>query len=90
MSQRNLAYVVKEDGTLIVGKNNQFQGHIDLAGGNPVLAAGEFGVHGGKLKFIDNFSEHYRPSRVGAQTAAENAFKNVGFDVNGKYVGRGF
>ncbi|WP_295946573.1 DUF6531 domain-containing protein [uncultured Xanthomonas sp.] len=90
ISQRNLAYVVKEDGTLIVGRNNQFQGHIDLAGGDPVLAAGELSIHAGRLKYIDNNSGHYRPSGIYAQRAAEDAFRRIGFDVEGKYIERSF
>lgn len=41
MTNRNLAYVVLEDGSIIVGRNNINQGHIDLANGRPVVAAGE-------------------------------------------------
>jgi YD repeat-containing protein len=90
MSRKNLAYVVKEDGTLVVGRNNQFQGHIDLAGGDPVLAAGELRIHQGKIIYIDNYSGHYRPSGIEAQRAAENAFLRIGFDVDGTYVERPF
>lgn len=90
MSQKNLAYVVKQDGTLVVGKNNTSQGHIDLAGGLPVLAAGELRIHGGEIKYLDNYSGHYRPSGVEAQRAAEDAFRQVGFEVDGKYIERSF
>lgn len=90
MSQRRLAYVVTQDGSLVVGRNNINQGHIDLAGGQPVLAAGEFGVHGGQLKFIDNYSGHYRPSGAAAQSAAEQAFRSLGFNVEGLYIERTF
>jgi hypothetical protein len=90
MSQNRLAYVVKEDGTLVVGRNNQYQGHIDLAGGQPVQAAGELGIHAGKIKYIDNFSGHYRPTGLEAQRAAEEAFRKIGFSVEGKYVERSF
>lgn len=90
MNQRNLAYVVLDDGQLVVGKNNMLQGHIDLAGGQPVLAAGEFGVLNGELRFIDNFSGHYRPFGPSAQFQAENAFQRLGFDIRGKYVERSF
>jgi hypothetical protein len=82
------AYVVMEDGRLITGRNNAQQGHIDLARGNPVIAAGEFKVVSGELKFIDNRSGHYQPSGLSAQMAAENAFSSLGFDVEGKYVER--
>lgn len=90
MNQRNLAYVVLEDGQLVVGKNNALQGHIDLAGGRPVLAAGEFRVANGELRFVDNYSGHYRPSGASAQFQAENAFQQLGFDVRGKYAERSF
>jgi hypothetical protein len=90
MSQKNLAYVVKEDGTLVVGRNNQYQGHIDLANGEPVLAAGELRIHAGEIKYIDNNSGHYRPSGIDAQRAAEKAFSDIGFKVEGKYIERPF
>ncbi|KVT75692.1 hypothetical protein WT25_02040 [Burkholderia territorii] len=90
MSQRRLAYVVTQDGSLVVGRNNINQGHIDLAAGQPVLAAGEFGVHAGQLKFIDNFSGHYRPNGIEAQRAAEQAFRSLGFNVDGLYIERTF
>ena len=90
MSQNKLAYVVKTDGTLVVGRNNQYQGHIDLAGGEPVLAAGELAVHAGQIRKIGNYSGHYRPSGPEAQRAAEEAFRRAGFDVEGKYKERKF
>jgi len=80
----------RKDGVLVVGKNNQFQGHIDLAGGQPVRAAGEFSVHGGQIKFLDNASGHYQPSGIEAQRAAEDAFRRIGFNVEGKYIERIF
>jgi filamentous hemagglutinin len=86
----NLAYVVLENGSLVVGKNNVLQGHIDLAGGKPVLAAGELAVHAGQIKLLDNASGHYRPSGIEAQRAAEDAFRRLGFKVDGKYVERSF
>jgi len=90
MSQKNLAYVVKEDGTLIVGRNNKYQGHIDLANGQPVLAAGELRIHAGEIKYIDNYSGHYRPTGIDAQRAAEKVFSNIGFKVEGRYIERSF
>jgi len=82
-------YVVTEDGTLVVGRSRSGeQGHIDLAGGRPVLAAGEVSLFQGRIKFIDNRSGHYQPSGVSAQRAAEEAFRRQGFDVEGKYVER--
>ncbi|TDR47756.1 RHS repeat-associated protein [Tahibacter aquaticus] len=90
ISQKGLAYVVKTDGTLVVGRNNTSQGHIDLAGGEPVLAAGEVSIHAGRIKLLDNSSGHYRPSGPGAQYAAEDAFRRNGFEVEGIYTERAF
>lgn len=69
-------YVVLEDGQLVIGRkfNGVGGGHIDLANGKPVIAAGEVKILSGKVKYIDNTSGHYEPSGRAAQTAAENAF----------------
>jgi len=90
MDQRDLIYVVLKDGTLVTGKNRRWQGHIDLAQGKPVVAAGEFGVYNGKLKFINNASGHYQPHGEAARAAAEAAFRKAGFDVDGKYTEKDF
>ena len=81
-------YVVLEDGQLVIGRkfNGVGGGHIDLANGKPVIAAGEVKILSGKVKYIDNTSGHYEPSGRAAQAAAENAFSQKGFDVTGKYV----
>jgi adhesin HecA-like repeat protein len=81
-------YVVLEDGQLVIGRkfNDVGGGHIDLASGKPVIAAGEVKIVSGKVKYIDNTSGHYEPSGRAAQTAAENAFSQKGFDVAGKYI----
>lgn len=81
-------YVVLEDGQLVIGRkfNDVGGGHIDLANGKPVIAAGEVKVLSGKVKYIDNTSGHYEPSGHAAQAAAENAFSQKGFDVAGKYI----
>jgi hypothetical protein len=79
---------VKEDGALIVGRNNLSQGHIDLAGGTSVRAAGEVRLYGGQIKFIDNASGHYKPNGIEARQAAESAFRNAGFNIEGKYIER--
>ena len=60
-------------------------GHIDLANGKPVVAAGEVKIVSGKVKYIDN-TGHYEPSDRAAQAAAEEAFSKKGFDVGGKYI----
>ncbi len=92
MNQRRLGYVVLDDGRLVVGKNGRAsgQGHVDLAQGQTVLAAGEFRVLNGDLVYIDNWSGHYRSSGASAQFQAENAFQRLGFDVKGKYTERRF
>lgn len=79
------AYVVMADGTLRVGRNNAEQGHIDLAQGEPVRAAGTVQVVYGRIKSLDNDSGHYRPSGPHARDAAEAAFSRIGFDARGIY-----
>jgi hypothetical protein len=88
INQRRLNYVVLEDGTLVVGTRSDLPGggHIDLARGGSVQAAGEFGVVNGELRFIDNASGHYLPRGYNAQRAAEEAFQRLGFDTTGKYI----
>ncbi|MDR3443764.1 hypothetical protein [Dyella sp.] len=87
MTQR-FNYVVTQDGELIIGR--QFGepggGHIDLTGGEAVNAAGEVKFVNGDIKYIDNSSGHYQPFGPNAQSAAEQAFSDLGFDVSGKYV----
>jgi RHS repeat-associated protein len=81
-------YVVMEDGSLRLGRQNKNPGggHIDLAGGDPVVAAGELTVVQGKILHVDNTSGHYMPSGAGAQAEAERAFRRAGFDISGKYI----
>ncbi|MCH8512812.1 MAG: hypothetical protein LAT83_14345, partial [Kiritimatiellae bacterium] len=76
---RKVNYVVREDGSLILGRQSRGVGggHIDLAGGRPVLAAGEVKILNGKVIYIDNSSGHYMPSGSSAQAAAEAAFRNA-------------
>lgn len=95
---RVMNYVVTEDGHLYIGRRNSQQvggGHIDLANGKPVLAAGEVKVVGGKVSYVDNTSGHYMPHGSSARKAALEAFKNAGFGdvtyieyewVNGKKI----
>jgi hypothetical protein len=76
-------YVVKEDGTLVIStrpKRGEW-GHVDLAQGQPVLAAGE-GRYWGGFKMIDNASGHYRPIGDGARNAAIGAFRTAGYNVD--------
>ena len=83
-----LNYVVTKEGNLIVGKRGAVSevGHIDLAEGQPVQAAGEFKIVNGQIKYIDNSSGHYQPSGIVAQRAAADAFGKLGYDIGTKYV----
>lgn len=86
---RKLNYVVLENGSLRLGRIAARQvggGHIDLAGGRNVLAAGEVKIVRGQIVYIDNASGHYLPHGSSAQRAAEGAFQQAGFDAAGKYV----
>ena len=76
---RKWNYIVTNDGKLIVGKGGQFPGggHIDLASGQPVKAAGEVRIVNGQIKYIDNSIGHYLPSGLSAQQIAEKAFLNL-------------
>ena len=88
MPGRTLNYVVTEGGKPIIGRIDRGVGggHIDLANGGPVQAAGEVVIRDGKIKSIDNASGHYEPKGPPAQQAAEGAFKKAGFEVDGKYI----
>ncbi|MCD1573372.1 hypothetical protein, partial [Agromyces mediolanus] len=69
-------YVVDASGQLILG--NRRYGHIDLANGGDVQAAGEFKLLRGEVQWINNASGHYKPTGPGAQAAAEAAFGDSG------------
>ena len=60
---------------------NRRYGHIDLANGGDVLAAGEVRIVNGEVVSINNASGHYRPSGPTAQVAAEDAFASSGLPV---------
>ena len=81
-------YIVLEDGRLVIGRkfNDVGGGHIGLANGKPVIAAGEVKIVNGEVKYIDNTSGHYEPSGSAAQAAAEKAFSQKGLDVGEKYI----
>jgi hypothetical protein len=64
-------YVVRSDGKLFVGR----VGHIDLARGAPVQAAGEVKVVNGQVRMFDNASGHYRPTGPSIEPAARAAFE---------------
>ncbi|MCD9875433.1 hypothetical protein [Streptomyces guryensis] len=80
----NFAYVVLEDHTLVIGKTTD--GHVSLAGGKDVLAAGVARIRSGKIIELNNDSGHYRPYGPYAGQAAEDAFNEAGWDATGKYV----
>ncbi|RKR91895.1 hypothetical protein BDK92_6323 [Micromonospora pisi] len=80
-----LGYVVTRDGNLVVGRLTSTQGHIDLAQGEPVRAAGEFKVYGGEVRGVNNKSGHYRPEGESAQSATEAGFADIGIDISGLY-----
>jgi len=85
---KKVNYVVTESGELLLGRraNELGGGHIDLAGGAPVQAAGEVLFIRGQVRMLDNTSGHYHPSGPQAQAVAETAFQEAGFDVAGKYI----
>ncbi|WP_217235079.1 polymorphic toxin-type HINT domain-containing protein [Streptomyces sp. AC555_RSS877] len=80
----NYAYVVTGDGELIIGKRTA--GHVSLAQGRDVLAAGEFKTKGGQVVYLDNKSGHYQPYGAHAQKAAMDAFNRNGLGSDGKYI----
>ncbi|WP_201304922.1 hypothetical protein [Streptomyces sp. GS7] len=80
----NYLYAVLEDGELVIGKRTS--GHVNLARGGPVLAAGEFKTKGGEVVSLDNKSGHYRPYGSHAERAAVSAFNRNGLKADGKYV----
>jgi hypothetical protein len=80
----NYAYVVTGDGELVIGKRTA--GHVSLAQGRDVLAAGEFKTKGGQVVYLDNKSGHYQPYGANAQKAAVDAFDRNGLGAGGKYI----
>lgn len=80
-------YVVTESGELILGRSGTTKpnGHIDLAQGKDVLAAGEARFANGKLISLDNNSGHYKPSGSSAALEALTAFKNQGLVPSNGY-----
>ncbi|WP_432107028.1 putative T7SS-secreted protein [Streptomyces sp. AA1529] len=80
----NYAYVVTGEGELIIGKRTA--GHVSLARGGDVLAAGEFKTKSGELVYLDNKSGHYQPYGTHAEKAAVDAFNRNGLGADGKYI----
>ncbi|WP_163505155.1 LamG-like jellyroll fold domain-containing protein [Fodinicola acaciae] len=79
-------YVVKQDGQLLLGRLTD--GHVSIAGGDAVMAAGEVHLRSGRILEINNASGHYRPYGQYQQSAAESAFRDAGWEVTNQYVER--
>lgn len=62
--------------------DNVGSGHINLAIGNTVQAAGEVVFRGGQIKSINNASGHFQPFGPAARDAAIIGFNNAGFTQN--------
>jgi hypothetical protein len=72
-------YVVKEDGTLVIGKRaDQRMPHPTLVGGaNPqVRAAGMVDIRGGRIYSVDNESGHFQPAPA-SLVEAKKAFDTL-------------
>ncbi|MEU1206487.1 hypothetical protein [Nocardia sp. NPDC005825] len=82
------AYVVLQDGSLVLGRPTD--GHVSLAKGDVVLAAGELKMKSGRIVELNNLSGHYRPWGRNAEDAAVRAFNENGFIAEGKYIGYEF
>ena len=78
------AYVVKEDGTLVLGR--RIDGHVSLANGEKARAAGEVRIKSGRVTEINNLSGHYRVNGKSAEEAAVKAFRDSGFNIVGEYI----
>jgi hypothetical protein len=84
LSRSNTYIYVVQDGLLKIGDRRA--GHIDLADGRPVEAAGEFRTKGGKVVSFNNASGHYCPSGPEAETSARVAFARYGMSIEGPYT----
>ncbi|HEU4707928.1 MAG TPA: hypothetical protein VFS17_01315, partial [Methylophilaceae bacterium] len=70
--------MLSEDGELVMGTASA--GHIDLAVGKPVRAAGIVKVWRGRIAEVNNLSGHYMPNGPSAEQQAVDAFRKAGFD----------
>jgi RHS repeat-associated protein len=89
-AENRFLYVVTEEGTLIIGPRRvggHPQGHIDLAKGRPVIAAGQVTILKGRAHRITNESGHYRPHGPSARKQALRAFREAGYGI-GTYIER--
>jgi hypothetical protein len=78
----NYIYVVTDSGELVIGKRTA--GHVSLAEGGDVLAAGEFKTKGGEGVHLNDKSGHYRPHGIHVRQAAVDAFNKNGLNADGK------
>ncbi|SMD03222.1 RHS repeat-associated core domain-containing protein [Lentzea albidocapillata] len=78
-------YVVFPNGAIKVGQGD---GHVSLARGRDVIAAGEVKIAHGEVVWMDNDSGHYKPRGRHAKAAAEAAFDRIGLNGTGKYIDR--
>ncbi|MBC3989278.1 hypothetical protein H8N00_10385 [Streptomyces sp. AC563] len=76
--------MVTGDGELVIGKRTA--GHVNLAQGRDVLAAGEFKTKSGQVIHLDNKSGHYQSYGAHARKAAVDAFNKNGLGADGKYI----
>ena len=53
---------------------------------NSSVPFGPLVIRNGEIKYLDNASGHYLPKGPAAQEAAEQAFRNAGFDPAGNYI----
>lgn len=89
-AENTFLYVVRQDGSLVLSAR---KGHIhsQLAGGQPVRAAGEVKLLKGEVKSLNDRSGHFmnRPmtpeERASVKAEAEAAFTREGADAAGKF-----
>ena len=77
-------YVVLKDDQIVLckkDKDNIYDGHIDLANKEVILAGGECKIWDGQIKWIDNASGHYLPKGPSAKLAVFRAFAKAGINL---------
>jgi len=70
-------FIVKENGEFLMMRGRR-GAHPDLAQGSKVLAAGEFEVRNGQIRWFDNNSGSFHPHGLKARDAAARAFAEHG------------
>ena len=61
---------------------------MQLANGEPVIAAGHIDLYRGQVKYIDNASGHYQPTGAHLENVINDAFGKIGLDTKGKYINK--